>query len=484
MNLRPTEHLSESQVRSGLRSIIADGMFAEAMIALTGGTFLVAMALSMGATNFQLGVLASMPTFCSLAQLVSIWFVKKYNNRRAVTVISNIFGRLPLFIIAILPFLFTGTTGVTAMIFVLFFHYFLGSVAGPAWNSWMKDLIPAKELGSYFSHRGRLTQILNVTLSLALAFGIDFVKLRFPDHTMMVYAGMFVLGGIFGMLGILALARTPEPKSYMGKENIFELMSKPLKDKNFRNLLIFNSAWAFALNIATPFFSVYMMKTMGLPLSYIIVLGILGQISSILSIKMWGRYSDRFSNKTIIRISAPIYVACIIAWVFTGNLGIPLLILINIMSGFSTAGINLALGNIGFKLAPKEEAIAYLTAKNMLVALASAVAPLIGGLMADFFATHQFAWNIEWKSASGTSILNIIDLKGWNFFFIIGGLLALSSLRLLNSVKEQGEVQKGRVVVYMRSRLRRNIRREAKRTIGLPQTGINVIGKKVKMIFN
>lgn len=483
MNLRPSESLSEAQVKSGLKSIIADGMFAEAMIALTGGTFLVAMALQMGASNFQLGILASMPMFCSIAQLFSIYLVKKYNNRRAVTVVSNIVGRLPLFIVAVIPFIFPAGTSVTVLIFSLFFHYFLGSVAGPAWNSWMKDLIPAKELGTYFSHRGRLTQMLNVSLSILLALSIDFVKVQFPEHQLMVYAGMFFVAGLFGMLGVLALSRTPEPKAEMINQNVFKLLSKPLQDKNFRNLLVFNSAWAFALNIATPFFSVYMMKTMGLPISYIIALGIVGQVSSILSMKMWGRYSDRFSNKTIIHLSAPIYVACIIAWAFTGGIGIPLLVVINILSGFSTAGINLALNNIGFKLAPKNEAIAFLTAKNMLVALASAVAPVIGGLMADFFAANQFVWNIEWNGSAGTTVLNIIDLKGWNFFFIIGGLLAFVSLRLLNNVKEEGEVQKKRVVVYMRSRLRRSIRREAKKTITYPQMRLAAIGQKVRLFF-
>ena len=127
MYLQPSENLTEKQVQSGLKSIIADGMFAEAMIALTGGTFLVAMALQMGATNFHLGILAALPTFSSIFQLASIWLVRKYNNRRAITVVMNIFGRLPLFFIAVLPFLFTAGTSIKVLMFLLFFHYLFGS---------------------------------------------------------------------------------------------------------------------------------------------------------------------------------------------------------------------------------------------------------------------------------------------------------------------------------------------------------------------
>ena len=467
MRLKPSASLSEVEVKSGLKLVIADGLAAESMVAFTGGAFLVAMALQLGATNFQLGVLAALPTFSSVFQLVSIWLVKKYNNRRAITVVASVFARFPLLLIGLLPFLFTTGTSVSVLIFLLFFHYYFGAVAGASWNSWMKDLVPEKQLGSYFSHRNRLTQSLNVILSLAIAFAIDYLKANYPSQEMMAYSVMFLIGGGIGMMGVAALIRTPEPQSILTGDNMLKLLEQPLKDKNFRRLLTFNSFWAFALNMATPFFSVYMLKTLQLPLSYIIGLGIMGQLSGILSVKMWGRYADRYSNKTIINICAPIYIFCILAWAFaempSSTVGVLLLLLgINIFSGIASAGVNLAITNIGIKLAPKNEAMVYLSVKNMAVAFFSALAPVIGGLMADFFATHQLAWNVEWNGAGSSMVVSLIKLKGWGYFFIIGGLLAMFSLRYLKGIKENGEVRKERVVVYMRSKLRRNVSREAR----------------------
>jgi len=467
MRLKPSANLNESEVRSGLKLVIADGLAAESMVAFTGGAFLVAMALQLGATNLQLGILAALPTFSSVFQLVSIWLVRKYNNRRAITVIGSFFARFPLLLIGLLPFLFTTGTSVSVLIFLLFFHYYFGAVAGASWNSWMKDLVPEKQLGSYFSHRNRLTQSLNVILSLTTAFSLDYLKANYPQHEMIAYSIMFLIGGAIGMFGIAALMRTPEPESVLEGDNMFKLLERPLRDTNFRSLLTFNSCWAFALNIATPFFSVFMLKTLGLPLSYIICLGIIGQLSGIFSVRMWGRYTDRYSNKTIINICAPIYILCILAWAFAempgSSIGIlSVLVVINIFSGITSAGINLAITNIGIKLAPKDEAMVYLSVKNMAVALFSAIAPVIGGLMADFFATHELAWSIQWNGAGSSTVIHLIKLKGWSFFFIIGGLLALFALRYLSSVKEHGEVQKERVVIYMRTKLRRNVAREAK----------------------
>lgn len=67
--LRPTRHLSQTQIARGLRLVIADGMTAEAMVVFTSGTFLTAMAIRLGATNFQLGLFAALPTFTTIFQL-------------------------------------------------------------------------------------------------------------------------------------------------------------------------------------------------------------------------------------------------------------------------------------------------------------------------------------------------------------------------------------------------------------------------------
>ena len=464
MNLSPSKSLTEREIKTGLKLVVADGMMAEAMVVFTSGTFLTAMAINMGATNFQLGLFAALPTFTTIFQLLSVWFVQRFNNRRVITVLFNFLARLPIIAIGLIPFIFTGSTSIQVLILLLFFQHVFGDIAGPSWASWIKDLVPAEQLGAFFSRRGRMAQTLNVTLSMATAFCIDYVKVHYPADEIMAYNVMFLIGGAFGLISVGLLLRTPEPSSKKIDDKLLTLFAMPLKNVNFKNLLVFNSFWAFALNLATPFFAVYLLKTIGLPLSYVIALGIIGQLSGIFSYKLWGRYADRFSNKNIIGICAPMYVGCILLFAFVDVPGkmavtICLLLIIYTISGLSIAGINLALYNIGLKLASKNEAIAYLSVKNMFVAFFSTLAPLIGGLMADFFSKHQFTSSIAFKSVQSTTSITLLNLQGWNYFFIIGGLLALVSLKFLGKVKEDGEVKKSRVVNQMRVRLRRRLRK-------------------------
>jgi MFS family permease len=442
--------------------VIGDGLSTEAMTALTGGAFLVAFALLMGANNFQIGLLASLPTFTNIFQLLSIWLVRKFNNRRAVAFICSVLARLPLLVIAVLPLLFD-TASIDILIFFLFFFYFFGSIAGPAWNSWMKDLVPEETLGSYFARRTSYTQTLNVVLSLVAALLVDLIKENYPQYELYTYATMFALAGGAGLLGAWFLYRTPEPQSYLAHENIFNLFKRPLMDSNFRRLLVFNSAWVFAINIATPFFTVFLLKSLGLPLSYIIGLTILSQVCSILTVRIWGRYSDRYSNKTVIAILAPLYIFCLIGWCFVGiytkmYANLILLVFIHIFTGISTAGINLSLTNIGLKLAPRQEAIVYLSVKNIITAFFSSMAPLLGGILADYFNNRSLTINTTWNGPHLTKELHLVSLHQWNFLFAIGAFMAIVAAEFLVRVKEVGEVEKDVVVKIMRSNIISNLR--------------------------
>lgn len=464
MNFNTLPALNETQVNAGQKFILKDSLAGEAMVNLSGGAFITAMALHLGASNFQIGLLASLPILTNIFQLFSIWLVQRYNNRRAVTVISAILGRFPMLFAAFLPFMFSTEVSLQLLLVILFVHYVFGSIAAASWNSWVKDLIPENRLGSFFSHRTKLTTILSASLGLAMSISIDFVKANYAEHLTLMYYTIFVLGGIIGLIGVYWLANAHEPTPVVNQDGVFEQFKKPLKDKNFRNLLIFNAAWAFALNMAAPFFTVYLMKTMGLPLSYVIGFTILAQISNILSIKTLGQYADRFSNKTILNICAPVYITCIFAWIYASMpeqriYGLIILTVISIFSGTATGGINLALYNIGLKLAPRREAMAYMSSLNMVVAVFSALSPLIAGLLADSLANQQLLWDIQFKNAEGViSSFEIINIQGWGFLFILGGLMATASLKLLSKVKEQGEIRRDLVMNYMQLRLNRKIR--------------------------
>ena len=96
-----------------------------------------------------------------------------------------------------------------------------------------------------------------------------------------------------------------------------ELRSRPFKDHNFGRPVIFLASWNFAVNLAAPFFTVYMLTQLGLGMSFEVIMTVLTQGANLLVVRMFGRLADRFSNKSILAVCAPIFILGIFAWTFT-----------------------------------------------------------------------------------------------------------------------------------------------------------------------
>src|SRR5262249_53464026 len=106
-----------------------------------------------------------------------------------------------------------------------------------------------------------------------------------------------------------------------------------------------------------PFFTVYMLKSLGYPMTVIVVLFTISQLANVAALNLWGPLIDRFSNKAVLDASAPLFLACMLAWTFTGlpylkPVVLYLLVLIHLLMGFSTAGVALASTNLAMKSSP------------------------------------------------------------------------------------------------------------------------------------
>ena len=86
--------------------------------------------------------MAAIPTLANLFQLLALYLLHKYANRKAIAVVCSVFARLPLLLIGFLPLLFPAKTGILLLISLVFTHYFFGALSGTSWSSWLKDLVP------------------------------------------------------------------------------------------------------------------------------------------------------------------------------------------------------------------------------------------------------------------------------------------------------------------------------------------------------
>jgi MFS family permease len=184
---------------------------------------------------------------------------------------------------------------------------------------------------------------------------------------------------------------------------------------------------------------------------------------NVLFFRVWGRLADRFTNKPVLGVSGFLFVLTIIVWPFTTMpnryfLTIPLIVLIHVLGGISTAGMAIAGGNIALKLAPYGRATSYLAVNGLICGLAATLAPAIAGFTADWFETRQAKITLSWISASGHLDLPAVYLEGLDFLFVISFLLGLHALHHLLAVREEGEVEENLVVTELVAEMRQKLK--------------------------
>ncbi|MEK9213041.1 MFS transporter [Sphingomonas sp. 2378] len=462
MTLDPQPQLTIADRERGLRLLVNEAVFSGGAAALTSGVILTAFALHLGASNVMVGILAAMPFLAQLLQLPAVQLIERWRRRKQIAVVASLIGRTMLAVMAMLSF-FSGTTALLVFLTAQMLLCGLGAVGGCAWNSWMRDLAPEERLGEVFARRTVWLTAVSLVLGLVAALAFDWTAAGSGARNA-VFAAMFAAGCVTGLISARIVAMMPEPlmPPVKGHANLRELLRQPLGNPNFRRLLVFIASWQFAINLATPFFTVFIVRQLHFAVSFVLLLSVASQIANILALRLWGRLSDRFANKSVLAVCAPAYILAIVAMIGASQLGdrtaVKLwLVGLHLIMGATIAGVTLASTNIALKLSPKGSATAYVATSAMTTAVAAGVAPISGGLLAQFFAARQFELVARWSSPNGVFTLPIV-LTAWDFYFLLAGLIGLYAVHRLSLVRETGEIERREMVGQVLNETRRSIR--------------------------
>lgn len=447
--------LSEEDTRRGLRGVTWFGITAHAMATLIGGIFLTKVALSFGASLFAIGLLASLPSLAQLTRIPATYAIERYRERKSVALLSFAGARLNVLVLAVLPFVFSedaAALGLGLLLGTTFLRGAFAAAGNSAWESLLRDLVPQDRLGSFFSRRQKQNTLLAVPLSLGAAGFLGYWTGHFPTRELHAYSFLFLLGFIAGAASLYFLFHIPEPPLPPSEPTrLRALFVPPFRDRNFRRLILFGAPWEFAMALAGPFFTVYILQRLGYGMSYVIGLTVLSQLSNAAFSRVWGALSDRFSNKAVLEVSGPLKLIAIGLWLLTAlpdrhRLTLPLLVAIHVLLGVAMSGVTLATANIGRKLAPRGRATSYLAAKSLVGSLSAAIAPIVGGSVANLFAPYRLSFTIDWEGPRQLMRVTAFNLQGMDFAFVLAILIGIYSMYRLSFVVEEGEEDRSVVV--------------------------------------
>ena len=101
------ENLSQEQIQGGMHWLNIHGVTAQSMTALQGGgPFLIAFVLTLGAWNYEIGLIAALAFIGEFMQIPGLYLLHVFNKRRAIAFITGLIYRLLWTLIILTPFSF------------------------------------------------------------------------------------------------------------------------------------------------------------------------------------------------------------------------------------------------------------------------------------------------------------------------------------------------------------------------------------------
>jgi MFS family permease len=443
MRLAPDASVSEADIARGKRALVQDAAWASLAGSLYGGVILVGFALELGASPSVVGLLGAIPLLAQIAQLPGIALVERMRKRRLIAVTAVTAARIVILALAAVPFLPDPSTRLAAVLLAQIAITVPGAIGGCALNSWLHQLLPKENLGAFFAQRVFASTVLGAVGALGAGVLID----HWPfGERLQAYSVVFALAACAGFVSSHFLSRVPEPAMHWsGPATPIHLrVAAPFRDTGFRRLIVFMVSWNFASNIAAPFVAVFLLRQLGYSLSTVTSLSVASQVTNALTLYLWGRLSDRLSNKSILAVALPAYFTSLFGLAFVAlpapnAATLPLLYAVHLVMGAAAGGIGLATGNLGLKLAPHANGTAYLASLSLAGSIAGGLAPILGGLLADWFSARELSLLLQWVSPMRRSDITVLLFRHWAFLFAISAALGLYVLHRLSRIAEGRE---------------------------------------------
>jgi len=408
------------KIRKSLRYSFLDGAFFSAMMGFAD-QYITPFAVALKATSAQIGMLTAFPNLISsLVQLKSADFTEHLKSRMRTIKIFIFFHAFIYLPISLIPVLFKTNRALWLILFITVAAS-LNAFPGPAWVSLMADHLPARSRGRYFGWRNRLLG----TITVACAFLAGLILNIFGKDKLYGFTVILGLAFVSRFISWHFLSKMYEPPIKVTKEHYFSFWDfiKRIRDSNFAKFVIYVASISFAVNIASPFFAVFMLRDLNLSYVTYTIIVLASTIATLLTMGIWGRHADVVGNIKVIRFASFFIPVIPILWLLSQN--VVYLILIQLFAGYVWAGFNLSVFNFIYDAVMPEKRTRCVSYFNVINGIAICCGALLGGFLAK----------------------NLPDIFGYRLltlFLLSGVLRAITAFTILPMIKEVRHVEKVR----------------------------------------
>jgi len=405
--------MAEDVVKKSLRYSVYDGIAFAVMDGMTA-SFLTPFAIALNASVNLIAALTYVPQLVgSFIQLFAAKIVEIVRNRRKILVVSSFIHAILWIPLLLLPY----ATPAQKYLLILYVSVqtIFTQLMQPVGNSLMGDIVPKYERGRFFGVKNRVVGATSFVAALAAGLILNYFSIKSPfTGFTILFSTAFVARLISGIFKGMMYNPAPD-LAHEEKFSIFDFV-KRMDKTNYGHFVIYIVLFKLAVNIAAPFFAVYMLKDLGFSYLQFTIITAAELIASFITMGIWGKLIDGKGTKFVLYASGMLTPVIPFLWLFSRNFYY--LVFVEMFSGIAWAGFNLGSSNFIFDAVRPENRIRCIAYYKFF----EGIAVFFGALMGGFLISKIPAW---------------IFISSIPFVFLISGVLrSLISLILLPTLKE------------------------------------------------
>ena len=433
-----------SPLRGDLRRITLAWGFGAAWMYIVSGATMQELLRVCHTPDWAFGPIGAIPLVAGLLQLPGGVLVERWVGRKRLFMATAGASRLLFAVAGLLPWVIAeGPWRWVVIALTLGIAWSLGHVSGPAWVSWMADVVPRRVRGRYFARRSQVGEAVGVATVLATGLLLDRAAAMADaldggtgTALLATCSGLMVIAGVLGFLDIQCFRPIPDAAPRVvgtAGGDLLPRLRVLLAVGALRRLLAFTFTFNLACGMLPAYVYLFLREHVGLSMTtYTLCVTVVPMLLGLMAMRGWGRLIDRWGASRVLAVASWLVVLGPVGWFLVTPERFVLGYVLTLISPIAGAGVGLATFNLTLSMTggpggvTRKPGVAGAGAgleAGPLGAATLSVAAAGGGLLSGLIGAtlaatlHEVAWHAV---LPGVGLGVVMTYHGWIFATSMG----------------------------------------------------------------
>ncbi|WP_090759614.1 MFS transporter [Bacillus sp. OK048] len=355
---------------------IYHGMVSTIAINLAGNFYPIFAISILGATNYQVGLITSLPPLIALLMTIPAAILLNRLETQKITVAMAVVGARLLFLLLIGVVYLSTPYQAWAFLIIIALMNVPATVSNIGWQTLISGMIRDDRRGAFFSDRNRLLTIAGMISTLVIG-----IIMKNQTTNASAYQWLFFTAFLFGLGEVFFLMKHKEKTQASSSMKKSSMNWSIFQDHKYKWFLIAALCFNFTWQMTWGIFNIYNVRIVEATILWISIFSVANQLVQIFTFPLWKKWAEQKSN-TLMLVWAALGMA-LVPFLTVLSTNLYYLTIINGLSGFFVSGVVLLLFNLLLEQSPTETRTYCITTYNVLLSFVAFIAPQIGILMLE-----------------------------------------------------------------------------------------------------